>query len=432
MKTIIPVVALAFSMLLPATTALAQELEEDETWGYGFRTGSGYFSFRNSLFVEHEPDPPGDLSDDWFEVFAEAWLAYQVKLGNGLLYAHGSVAYVRTADDAAAISGGTADSLDVDDLYVSYLLGRPEQGEFEVSVGRIPYVLGKGMIIADGYADGGSRGGAWTNIRKAWAPGGRLRYARGGHLLEYVYLERDDRPESITDTVVNGINYEWLSESGKWNLGSSWLWLDANDSTPDLAGADVYNLRAYIKPFSAPMSINAEWVREDNGEALDADAWYLMADWSFEEAIWSPVVEARYMHFEGDDPNTSANEEFNPLFTGFYDWGSFFQGEVAAWFVGNSNLNSTMLRLHLSPTTSVSTGLVYYDFKLDQPGSYQGGVQSNDLATEINWYMDWSINDYFSVSLVGARNWPGAAVEEAFDRSDAFLYGMIYVIFNIE
>ena len=112
MKTIIPVFALTFSMLLPASDTLGQELEEDETWGYGFRTGAGYFSFRNSLFVDHKPDPPGDLGDNWFELFVEGWLAYQVKVGNGLLYAHGSVAYARTDDNAAAISGGAADSLE--------------------------------------------------------------------------------------------------------------------------------------------------------------------------------------------------------------------------------------------------------------------------------------------------------------------------------
>lgn len=63
--------------------------------------------------------------------------------------------------------------------------------------------------------------------------------------------------------------------------------------------------------------------------------------------------------------------------------------------------------LHTKPRDNIETGLIYLDYSLDQPGSYQGGVASSDLAKEINWYMDWNANEMFVFSFVLALNDPG-------------------------
>jgi hypothetical protein len=89
-----------------------------------------------------------------------------------------------------------------------------------------------------------------------------------------------------------------------------------------------------------------------------------------------------------------------------------------------------MLRLHTEPRANIGTGLIYFNYSLDQPGSYQGGVVSDDLAKEINWYMDWSFNPMFTLSFILARNNPGPAVEEAFGRSKSFKYAMVFLAFN--
>ena len=89
-----------------------------------------------------------------------------------------------------------------------------------------------------------------------------------------------------------------------------------------------------------------------------------------------------------------------------------------------------MLRIHTEPRDSIGTGLIYFDYSLDQPGSYQGGVSSSDLAKEINWYMDWSPNERLTFSFVLARNNPGPAVEEAFGRSETFKYAMVFMSFS--
>ena len=107
---------------------------------------------------------------------------------------------------------------------------------------------------------------------------------QGAHAIEAFYLDRDERPESDSETNITGINYEWSPESPDMTLGLSYMTLDANELAPDRDGADVLNLRIYTRPFGVPLDIDAEWVDQDNGQALDATAWYFQPYWSWENA----------------------------------------------------------------------------------------------------------------------------------------------------
>ncbi len=44
--------------------------------------------------------------------------------------------------------------------------------------------------------------------------------------------------------------------------------------------------------------------------------------------------------------------------------------------------------------------------------------------------MDWQINENFTASFVAAYGDPGKAVQQAFDRTKNFSYGMIYVAYS--
>ena len=59
-----------------------------------------------------------------------------------------------------------------------------------------------------------------------------------------------------------------------------------------------------------------------------------------------------------------------------------------------------------------------------------GLFSSKSLATELDWYTDWTLNDNFTVSFVAAFASPGKAVEQEFNRTDDFVYGMIYVAYS--
>ena len=126
------------------------------------------------------------------------------------------------------------------------------------------------------------------------------------------------------------------------------------------------------------LSFELEYAKEDNGDLLDSNAWNALVAWQFETA-WKPKISYRYAVFEGDDPNTAENEAFDGLWTGFYDWGAWWQGEIAGeYFASNSNLVSSQLRVHAKPNDAIGTGLILYDFTLDNTES--AGITSDNLA----------------------------------------------------
>ena len=148
-------------------SAEGKPIERNFTWGVS--GGLGAFGFRNSLYVDKEPDAPGNLGENWAEFYIKPWANYERKLGEGVFFAKGSWAGVKTGQDAADIAGGGGSSTDIDELYVGYR-GTGQWGLFEIAGGRYAYELGHGFLLSDGYADGGSRGGYWSNPRTAWAP----------------------------------------------------------------------------------------------------------------------------------------------------------------------------------------------------------------------------------------------------------------------
>ena len=205
------------------------------------------------------------------------------------------------------------------------------------------------------------------------------------------------------------------------------------DVKPGRDGLNVFNVRADSAPISQTpdLSFGFEYAAERNGDALHSNAWNVLGAYEFSSVAWKPKLSYRYAFFEGDHPETAANEAFDPLFLGFHDWGTWWQGEIAGeYFVSNSNLVSHQVRLHLEPSEPISTGLIFYKFLLDRPEAQGPQVTADDIGFEADWYMDWSVNDNFTFSFVGAWLDPGRAVEQAFGRTKNFAYGMVYLAYS--
>ena len=228
------------------------------------------------------------------------------------------------------------------------------------------------------------------------------------------------------------MNYEYAIGEDT-TLGATYMSWSAKESmAPQRDGLDVYNLRAFTAPFPnmKQLSFELEYALEDNGDLLDSTAYNALAAWQFDGG-WKMKLSYRYAFFEGDDPSTVANEGFDGLFTGFYDWSTWWQGEIAGgYLISNSNLISNQLRLHAKPTESISTGLIFFDFKLDQPLSFDPLVTSSDIGTELDWYMDWSVTSNLILSFVAAVGEPGKAIEQSNGRTDTFTYGMIFAAYS--
>jgi len=407
-------------------------LPENVELNLTFSAGWGFFGFANSLYANSHDEVQQDLSDNWMEGFVKGGFDGKFKLSNGSeIYGALTGAGERTYNAPPPVVGGEASSFELEDAYVGWRSGTSlglGENALDFKAGRTQYQIGHGMLIWDGASEGGSRGGFWSNARKAYEFAAVGSVNAGPTKIQGFYLDRDELPENDSDSKTYGLNFEY-----SWNedntLGATYMKWSANDLRPSRDGMDVINLRAFLTPIPSlkALSFNFEYAKEDNGDLIDSDAWNAEVGWQLETA-WKPKISYRYAVFEGDDPDTTANEAFDGLWTGFYDWGTWWQGEIAGeYFASNSNLITNQLRVHTKPTDSIGTGLMFLDFKSEQDVP---GVTSKDLATELDWYADWTVNDNFTLSFVAAFASPGKAVEEVFDRNEDFWYGMVYVAYT--
>jgi hypothetical protein len=285
----------------------------------------------------------------------------------------------------------------------------------------------------DGGSEGGSRGGYWSNAQKVFEVAAIGRAKHGPHAGHVFYLDPNELPESDSGTRLWGANYEW-SAGERTIVGATYLKFFAHAAVaPGRDGLDVFNLRSYASPIPRvqDLSFEFEYASERNGGARHSNAWTLLGAYQISKMAWRPKLSYRYAWFQGDNPDTAVNEDYDPLLPGFYDWGSWWQGEIAGeYFLTNENLISHQLRAHVAPSEAVSGGLILYNFQLDRPEAFAPGVTEKDLALEIDMYTDWSLNANVALSFVAAFADPRAALQQALGRTKNFSYGLVYVSYS--
>jgi Alginate export len=450
------IVALTLCALLPATAAAQTTSPQDKPpaqpeerptglpgpikWTFNVDAGWGTFGFANSLF--NNPKEPGveeNLSDQWFEGYVKPALSATYTFASSSeIYGKVSAVGERTYGSVPDLFGQDVSSFGPEDLSIGWRSGKSltiGENALDFTVGRTQYRLGHAFLLWDGAAEGGSRGGYWTNARKAFEFAAIGRFKPGPHTVETFYLDKDELDESDSGSRLWGLNYEIrFGANDATTLGATYMkWFAHEEIRPGRDGLNVFNVRAYTAPLpNAPgLSFEFEYASERNGDALDSNAWTFQGAYEFSEASWKPKFSYRYAFFEGDDPETAANENFDPLFLGFYDWGTWWQGEIAGeYFVSNSNLVSNLFRVHIAPSDAIGAGLLFFNFTLDHPQALDPAVTADDVAFETDLYVDWKVNSAFTVSIVGAYANPGEAVQQFSGRTKNFAYGMVYVAYS--
>ena len=404
-------------------------------WTFNFDAGWGTFGFANSLFDNpKEPGVAENLSDQWFEGSIKPAISGIYGLASSSeIYGKLSAVGERTYGSVPTEFGDDVSSFGPEDLYIGWRSGQSltiGDNALDFVIGRSQYTLGHGFLLWDGAAEGGSRGGYWTNARKAFEFAAIGRFKPGPHLVEAFYLDKDELEESDSGSRLWGANYEF-SIGEDTTLGATYMnWFADVGFRPERDGLNVFNVRAYTAPVPdlPNLSFEFEYASERNGDALDSNAWTLQGGYEFSEVAWTPTVSYRYAFFQGDDPETVANEAFDPLFLGFYDWGTWWQGEIAGeYFLSNSNLKSHLVRVEVAPSDTISGGLMFFKFSFDHPQSVGPEVTASDVAFELDAYVDWKLNTNFTVSLLGAYADPGEAVRQGTGRTKNFTYGMVFV-----
>ena len=401
-----------------------------------FKAAAAYFVQNDSWFGQSEANL-GARSGSWWETYLHPGIEGRYALGNGsALYGRLSAVFASTNELDAAASNlleGNVTATRVEDAYVGWRSGGLFEGLGEdfldVSVGRQQYVVGNGFLFFTQSSNGRNRGAYWMGERQAAKFSGIVKLKTGNWRTDLIYLEADDNP--YTNTRLGGVTLDYTFSEAIGGVGGGIYTVASDVETRD--SMNVFDIRFSLFPFEAieagdamrPVKLEGEYVYEDNGDVLEASAWYLSAGYQWADVPWKPTLTYRYASFEGDDPGTSKSESYDPLFYGFNDWGYWYQGEVLGEYVlSNSNLNSHMLKLNLKPVDSVSASLFYFKFRLDDAEGFGGG--SSDFAEEWNLTVDWTATDYLTISAVAAYVDPDDGAREYTGGGDSWTYGMLY------
>jgi len=385
------------------------------------------FLSNNSWFGQSESFLGAD-TDNWLELGFEPQLSFETPLGKGTFFGKLSGVYTDTfGDDASGLTIGLDDTHDwtLEQGNIGWktgdLFSGLEDDTFSITIGNQDYLIGTGLLIADGGGDGAERGGWYLGMRKAFKNSAIVRLASKELLAEAFYLENQPRSGGIEGDVAGG-NLEYHF-GDKLTLGGTYMLVDAN--VPDVDKLDVYSGRANWMPLTG-LSLSGEYVYQKSDQ-IKADGWYAQAAYEAKDVSWSPVFSYRYATFTGDDPDTVRNENFRSIAYGYTDYGFWYQGEITGNYpLGNSNLSSHLLRAKMQPSEKVTLNLMYYNFTLDEPATLGAGVTSDDWGDELNFIVDWQATEKVYVIGVVGLLFPGKAAEQWVGGNDNWLLGMLY------
>src|SRR5262245_11255439 len=301
-------------LLLPAGARGQTDQDQRSTslppaikWTVNFDAGWGTFGFANSLYENTHEGVPENLSDQWFEGYVKPALSGEHTLtSSSVLYGKVSVVGERTYGSIPDLYGSDVSSFGPEDLYIGWRSGSSigsHENLLDFRAGRSQYTLGHGMLLFDGAAEGGSRGGYWTNARKAFELAAIARIKPGPHTAEVFYLDKDELNEFDSGTRLWGANYE-LALGERSTLGATYMKFNAHeDLEPGRDGLNVFNWRTYAAPSFAPdASFEFEYASERNGDALRSNAWTLLGAYQLSALRFAPKISYRYAFFQGDDP----------------------------------------------------------------------------------------------------------------------------------
>ncbi len=223
--------------------------------------------------------------------------------------------------------------------------------KYALSAGRQSFVLGTGMLLYAGSANGAEWGNAASAKRMAWKRTAVLRIERGPWFGQVFHLEPNELDSARSNTRLQGASLEWKNDpQGKW--GVAFLHVPESDFVypGDLAPLSFLEkgrqgLKVYhgwgewnnLVPSLPGLSVRGDFALERgavtrlSGErsAMDAHAFYVGASQWFQTLPFAPKLSYGYGYFSGDDRNTSKYERFDPLY-----WGN---GLDNWWFGANGS-----------------------------------------------------------------------------------------------
>jgi len=391
----------------------------------------------NAYFGESENVYGANL-DDWTEVAFELGFSGETPLGGGALFSEVTGIYTQTwGDDASGLTVGLSSTheFDLEQAHLGWRSGNTfeslDKDALTIRYGHFDYLVGSGILLADGNSDGGERGGWWLGARRTFRNSFLATLESGEWKAEGFYLENKARFDGVEGHGY-GANFEYGFVEAGLNTGLLYIKIpNQTQSDGDFIGHHSWALRADWA--STPeLSFSGEYIYQSRYSGTHPKGWFLKGAYRWNDTGWTPELSYRYAHFDGDDLSTNANEEFATIAYGFTDYGTWYQGEITGNYpLGNNNLKSHMVRLQLFPNDKITVNTIYYNFTLDQPNIFGDPVGTTDWGDEVNLMLDYSINNHWSLSGVFSWLVPGEAARNWTGGDKTWVYGMIYVSFSL-
>ena len=359
--------------------------------------------------------------------------------------------------DAAGFTSGDESEIDLENAFIKWQGG--EDNKYEISVGSNDFKLGTGFLIwgdtlnlGDTSGERFDRGGAYylgSSSRKAFRKTAVLRKSTKQSTSTLFYLDSDNegqgKPELAGIDFFYGDYADFKYNPNTPNISASYFKIfDANTDVFDNFFQNRDGLENYSIRFAQPINqfrVSGEYVKQSNngtGSAdVDADGWYLQANYSIGKEYWQPTIKYRYSSFSGDNPNTNENEAFDPLFYGYNGdnengYGTWFQGEIAGNFTGpfNTNSNIQYFGIVTNATKTISLGMHYFDFESDHPNPASLSDKfGEEIDLTITYYKENNSGQYLWLSgFLGRFNPDDDAIEATGINDNSYFAGLNLVL----
>ena len=321
----------------------------------------------------------------------------------------------------------------------------------DVSYGNQSLLVGDGLVIGAGIYNAFRRGAFYTSLASDFERTAIMKLNPDGVPLRGNLFKLEDRVDQDlmqgfdqSKAKLAGFNAEWFKAGEKkegdettppdvWTLGIMYFNIYDADSSPSgnrtgafgftptstassLAesanrdGLNVFSFRAAgsFLEFDRNILFYGEYVGEQNGNTdrrVDASAWYVEPGYRFSDVVWSPQLAFRYAQFSGEsNPNGHTKHSYDSLFytAGPRGYGSWYLGEIYGWYLGTpSNIDVVMASANVSPLDTLTTGLIFYDFRFDHTAQFNNPrITSDHALDEIDLYATWTPEKWLSVSSV--------------------------------
>jgi len=373
--------------------------------------GAGRFDVR-SLEVTDE-------DANWQEYFVtpSAKLNYSLSPDFSLVGAASAVAAATRGDgDAAGLTNGSDDSIDVEELYAGF-----ESQGWRFTAGHQKFMIGNGFIVMNGNLDIFDDGAFWLAPRAAFRNSGVLRYDTDAYSVQGFSLETDTHMGGYR---MNGVNVDYyLGERSM--LGAMAMGVQSDNNSAARDGMRVYSVRGLglNLPSLPDLTLSGEYaIQTGSGDGVDygANAWFAEAEYVFSAFESRPRIGYRHSYFSGDDNlGDNTQKTWDPLAKGYVDWGTWVVGEITGnYLLNNSNevVDQVWVKADLSPTMGI--GAIHYDFKLDEANLFGAPVAGKDFGNETTLFLDWYPSESILASIAYSRVSPGKAAEAVFGNKD--------------